>query len=60
MVSQRNVPLSNDIVCRKLHEVFRLAIQHDPPVRVEHMVVWLHRKARVVRRNPISDSTRLP
>ena len=40
--------MSFDIVCRKQHEVFRLAIQHHPPARVEYMVVWLHRNARVV------------
>ena len=51
--------MSRDIVCRKQHEAFRLAIQHDPPARVEHKVVWLHRNARVVRGNPPSDSTPL-
>ena len=51
--------MSRDIVCRKQHEVFRLAIQHDPPARVEHLIVWLHRNARVVQGNPSSDTTRL-
>ena len=58
--SAKCAKVSRDIVCHKQHEVFRLAIQHDPLARVEHMVVWLHRNARVVRGNPSSDSTRLP
>ena len=40
--------MSRDRVFRKRHELFRLAIQHDPSARVEQMVVWLHRNARVV------------
>ena len=52
--------ISRDIVCRMQHQVFRLTIRHDPPARVEHMIVWLQRSARVVRGNLLSDRTRLP
>ena len=38
-----------EIICRKQYEVFGLAIQHDRPARVENMIVWLQRSARVVR-----------
>ena len=40
-----------NIACRKQHNVFRLAIQHDPPARLKHMIVWLQRSARVVQQN---------
>ena len=49
-----------NIACRKQDKVFRLAIQHDPPARLKHMIVWLQRSARVVQEIPISDRTHLP
>ena len=48
-----------DIICRKKHELFLLATRHDPLVRVEHMIVWLQRSARVVRGNRPSHRTPL-
>ena len=49
-----------DIVCRKQHEVFRHAIQNDPPARLEHMLVCLQRGACVVQVKRPSDRARLP
>ena len=49
-----------DIVSRKQLEVFRPANYGDPPARLENMIAWLQREARVVRAKPQSDRTRLP
>ena len=38
-----------DILCRKKHEVFPHAMEGQPPARVEHIIVWLQRRARKVR-----------
>ena len=57
--SSKCAKMSLDIVCRKQHEVFRLAIQHDPSARVEHLIVCLQHSAKVVRGIPPSHRTRL-